>query len=345
MYRLLIRPFFFLFSAERAHYLTLGVLRFLVSLPGGRWMVKSLFYPRHQKVTEVLGLVFPNRIGLAAGFDKNAHFLDMMALLGFGHVEIGTVTPKGQPGNEKPRLFRLPKDKALINRMGFNNDGVDTVVRNLQRPAVQRARKELGLIVGGNIGKNKVTPNEDAWKDYVTCFEALQDLVDYLVVNVSSPNTPGLRELQDKGPLTHILEQLQARNKSRTKPLPILLKIAPDMHTDKLTDIVEIVKATRLDGLIISNTTISREDLKTEPGRVEEMGAGGVSGRPVFEASTRMLQQASQLLDGEKVLIGVGGVFNSHDFQAKRQAGASLVQVYTGFIYEGPAMVRKLLEA
>ncbi len=284
---------------------------------------------------KVFGLNFPNSVGLAAGFDKNATFIDEFALLGFGFIEIGTVTPKPQPGNDKPRLFRLPKDHALINRMGFNNDGIEVVAQRLKK-------RKSSIIVGGNIGKNKVTPNEEAYKDYLICYEALFEVVDYFVVNVSSPNTPGLRSLQEKGPLTEILNKLQLANLSKKIPKPILLKIAPDLTDSQLDDIIEIVQETKINGVIATNTTISRADLKTSKSRIEEIGLGGLSGIPVKKRSTDVINYLATKSNHAFPIIGVGGIHSPIDAIEKINAGADLIQLYTGFIYEGPSLVANI---
>lgn len=293
---------------------------------------------------ELLGLHFKNPVGLGAGFDKNALYLRELECLGFGFVEIGTVTPKPQAGNEKPRLFRLPKDKALINRMGFNNEGLDAIrerleqwnASNIQHPASNK------LIVGGNIGKNKVTPNEEAWKDYETCFNGLFDCVDYFVVNVSSPNTPGLRELQEKDALYKILSHLQQINQGKQQPKPLLLKIAPDLTKEQLDDIVALSFETKLDGLVATNTTISRAGLKTNNEKLEAIGAGGLSGKPVTARSTEVVQYLHQQTGGKVPIIASGGIFTGDDAKDKLNAGASLVQVWTGFIYQGPAIAKNI---
>lgn len=282
---------------------------------------------------------FKNPVGLAAGFDKDGKYFESMAHLGFGFIEIGTVTPQGQAGNPKPRLFRLPKDEALINRMGFNNEGVEALVERL------RGYNRTDLIIGGNIGKNKVTPNESATDDYVRCFEALFDHVDYFVVNVSSPNTPGLRELQEKEPLTHLLTTLQLLNNKKDQRKPLLLKIAPDLTNEQLDDIIEIAKETKLDGIIASNTTISRTNLHADEGFIEEMGSGGLSGKPLTMRSTQVIAYIHQKTQGKLPIIGVGGIQTPADAKEKLEAGASLVQVYTGLIYEGPGMVRRINKA
>lgn len=284
---------------------------------------------------ELWGIKFPNPVGLGAGFDKDARFTDALACLGFGFVEIGTVTPKAQPGNERPRLFRLPADKALINRMGFNNGGAAAAAKRLEQ------RKER-LIIGGNIGKNKVTPNEDAISDYETCFKELFEAVDYFVVNVSSPNTPGLRELQDKEPLTRLLNRLMALNKTYGQPKPLLLKIAPDLTDEQLDDIIEIVRTTGIQGLVATNTTISRDNLATPRPEVEAMGAGGLSGKPLRERATEVIRYIHQKSGGDIPVIAVGGIFTASDAIEKLEAGASLVQVYTGFIYEGPKIASNI---
>lgn len=343
MYATLIRPFFFLFNAERAHYLALNLLSLVLKIPGGKAHCRYWYQPRKAEKVNAFGLQFPNAIGLAAGFDKNAAYIAAMAHLGFGHIEIGTVTPRPQPGNPIPRLFRLPKDKALINRMGFNNDGVDAVIKNLRHPSVQKVRNQMGVIVGGNIGKNKTTPNATAWEDYVICFKKLFDYVDYFVVNVSSPNTPGLRELQEKEPLLHLLNKLQDNNRKQPQPKPILLKIAPDLSPRELDDVAEVAVTAGLAGIIVSNTTLDRKQLKTAVKDIEAIGAGGLSGRPLMPRSTDVLRYMRKRLPESIDIIGVGGVMHADDVLAKKEAGAALVQVYTGFIYEGPAFVKKLL--
>lgn len=300
-------------------------------IPGVRALIKSIF--KHESPINLMGLTFPNRVGLAAGFDKNAEYYQELGALGFGFVEIGTVTPKAQPGNPQPRLFRLPADGGLINRMGFNNDGLDAVVNRLKnRPS--------GLIVGGNIGKNKITPNEDAVSDYLKGVDALYPYVDYFTVNVSSPNTPGLRELQEKAPLTNLLKQVRDRVNELGGNRPVLLKIAPDMGEGQLDDIADIVLELQLDGVIATNTTISREGLKTP--NVDAMGAGGLSGAPVKVASTEVVHYLAKRANKKFVIIASGGIFTAEDAQEKIAAGADLVQVYTGFIYEGPSMIKQI---
>jgi dihydroorotate dehydrogenase len=288
-------------------------------------------------ITTVAGVEFANPVGLAAGFDKNAEFLDILPAFGFGFIEIGTVTPLPQAGNDKPRLFRLVKDKALINRMGFNNDGADRIVERLKN-------RPKGLVVGGNIGKNKVTPNENAVNDYVICFEKLFDYVDYFVVNVSSPNTPDLRALQDKGPLTEILSTLMSMNLAKTNPKPIFLKIAPDLNESQLLDIVDIVQETKIAGVIATNTTISRANLTTDEQVIDRIGLGGVSGAPVRVMSTSVIQFLHDKSGGKFPIIGVGGIYSPQDAQQKLDSGASLIQVYTGFVYEGPGLIKRILK-
>jgi len=312
------------------------MLRWAAGLPGiGAWLKRTYTVTDPALEREVFGIKFPNPVGLAAGFDKDAKGVDALSTLGFGFIEIGTVTPKGQAGNPQPRLFRLKPDGALINRMGFNNDGMDAAVKRL------RARKST-VIVGGNIGKNKVTPNEEAVRDYELCFESLFPVVDYFVVNVSSPNTPNLRALQDREPLTQLLNRVQQRNQAKQQPKPLLLKIAPDLTDGQLDDIVEIVKDTKLDGIIATNTTISREGLKTETATLESIGAGGLSGAPVKDRSTEVIRYLHEKSSGSFPIIGVGGIQKPEDAWEKLQAGATLVQVYTGFVYEGPGMVRSI---
>ncbi len=299
-----------------------------------------------QLATRFLNLQFKNPIGLGAGFDKNATYLKELETLGFGFVEIGTVTPLPQPGNPKPRVFRLPKDRALINRMGFNNDGVKVVAERLHKwrnrqLAVGNKQTNPRLIIGGNIGKNKVTPNEDAWKDYAICFNELHPYVDYFVVNVSSPNTPGLRELQEKGSLRKILLHLQMTNNGKANPKPILLKIAPDLTEEQIDDVVDLALEIKLDGIVATNTTISRHDLVWETG-VGNQEAGGLSGKPLQKRSTEIIKHISEKTNNEIPIIASGGIFTVADAEEKLKAGATLLQVWTGFIYEGPAIVKKI---
>jgi dihydroorotate dehydrogenase len=334
VYKLILR-FLFLMPAETAHYFTLNVFKVILKVPFAEQIIRSFFFK--QKPVQFLGITFPNRVGLAAGFDKNARYLREFKTLGFGSVEIGTVTPLPQPGNDKPRLFRLLKDKAIINRMGFNNDGADAIAERLKT-------RPKGIIVGGNIGKNKVTPNEEAQRDYEICFEKLYDYVDYFVVNVSSPNTPNLRALQDKEPLMKILSSLVTKRKSKAIQKPILLKIAPDLTANQLNDVVEIVTESGIEGIVATNTTISRENLLTPAEKVEAIGMGGLSGKILHAHSTEVLSYIHQKSRGSIPMIGVGGIHNTQTALAKMEAGASLVQLYTGFIYEGPGLVKKIAE-
>jgi len=338
MYKALIRPLLFLLSPERAHHFTFFALRSLCLLPGVKTFLRSLFVIRNSSLErKLLGLTFPNPVGLAAGFDKDARLIDELACIGFGFIEIGTVTPRAQPGNEKPRLFRLPTDRALINRMGFNNEGAEAAAGRLM------SRKSR-IIVGGNIGKNKVTPNDAADDDYAACMELLYPHVDYFVVNVSSPNTPGLRSLQDKEPLARLLRRVISISRSREKSKPVLLKIAPDLTNEQLDDVVDILKATGTDGVIATNTTISRDSLQTSSSEVNAIGAGGLSGAPIRERSTEVIRYLRGKLGPGYPIIGVGGIMTVNDALEKLDVGADLVQVYTGFIYEGPGFVREICE-
>ncbi len=394
MYKI-IRNFLFLFNPEQVHYFSMNCLRFLCGIPFIKKLISNHFSMHNARLERTCwGIHFTNPVGLGAGFDKNAMYLNELETLGFGFVEIGTVTPKPQAGNDKPRLFRLPIDKALINRMGFNNDGVEAVAKRLKvwkerelsivnsqssigkvqlaikEPEILRSHSPFTthysrLIIGGNIGKNKITSNEDAWKDYEICFKALHPYVDYFVVNVSSPNTPGLRELQEKESLRKILTNLQQLNLSMAdgqfskdnpanlnthSPLtidhsnskPILLKIAPDLTWEQIDDVIDLAVEIKLDGVVATNTTISRSLLKTGKSQLGKMGAGGLSGLPLKERSTEIVQYIHQKTNGEIPVIATGGIFTAADANEKINAGASLVQVWTGFIYEGPAIVKKI---
>lgn len=334
MYKL-IKPILFLFTPEKAHKLTTRLLHILLTLPFGKMLVRGMFNYEDSRLTkEVFGLTFKNPVGLAAGFDKNAELIDDFTHLGFGFIEIGTVTPKPQPGNPAPRLFRLPKDTALINRMGFNNEGVAAAVSRLRK-------RKSSIIVGGNIGKNKVTPNEEALNDYLICFDQLYHHVDYFVVNVSSPNTPGLRALQEKEPLMKLLKALQDANEAKPAAKPILLKIAPDLTDEQLDDIISITQSLSLDGLIVSNTTIDRSNLSTSKDKIETIGAGGLSGKPVFSKSNQVLSYIRKHLPAVPI-IAVGGIHSAQDAVEKIKAGANLVQVYTGLVYEGPGLIKRI---
>lgn len=339
LYKSLIRPFLFTKSAEKAHYFTFSLIRNLFKVPGVPAIFRGLYHYQHPSLeVECFGLKFPNPVGLAAGFDKDAKLFDELSVLGFGFIEIGTLTPKGQAGNPQPRLFRLPADQSLINRMGFNNEGVEAAIERLKK-------KKTNILIGGNIGKNKVTPNEEAVSDYLACFHQLHAYVDYFVVNVSSPNTPNLRALQEKEPLKVLLSALKAANQVYDKQKPILLKIAPDLTNEQLDDIIEIVSETAIDGVIATNTTIDRGGLKTPESTVKDIGAGGLSGKAVRARATEVIRYLHQQSKGSFPIIGVGGINTGQDAIDKLKAGATLVQVYTGFIYEGPAMVKKMNKA
>ena len=334
MYKLLIRPILFCFDPEKVHYFTFSLIRIVSKIPGFSGLFRALYEVKDSRLeTEVFGLKFKNPVGLAAGFDKNAVLYKELSDFGFGFIEIGTITPKAQNGNPKKRLFRLKEDSAIINRMGFNNGGVDE--------AVLRLKQNNGVLIGGNIGKNKVTPNEEATSDYEICFEALFDYVDYFVVNVSSPNTPNLRALQDKEPLTELLQTLQNKNLAKPKQKPILLKIAPDLTDEQLLDIIDIINETKIAGVIATNTTLSRDGLSSE----NKIEMGGLSGKPLTKRSTEVIRFLSEKSNKSFPIIGVGGIHSAEDAIEKLEAGASLVQLYTGFIYEGPALVKAINKA
>ena len=346
MYKIL-RSILFLFPPEQVHYFSMNWLKFICRI-GLKGLISALYKPKGNNQYTILNIQFPNRVGLGAGFDKNAKYLNELEVLGFGFVEIGTVTPLPQEGNEKPRLFRLPKDKALVNRMGFNNDGVKVIAKRLRQWSMvnsQSKRPHSRLIVGGNIGKNKATPNEEAWKDYEICFKELHPYVDYFVVNVSSPNTPGLRELQEKGSLRKILTHLQTINKAEPVPKPLLLKIAPDLTQEQIDDVTDLALEIKLDGLVATNTTIGRSGLKTSSSRLQAIGAGGLSGLPVKQRSTDVVKYIYQKTSGKIPVIASGGIFTGEDAKEKTGAGASLVQVWTGFIYEGPGIVKRICKS
>lgn len=360
MYNLL-RSFLFLFDAEKVHYFSMNSLKNLCRIGFIRKLIIKMYTPAKASAFPVFNLQFRNRVGLGAGFDKNARYLKELECLGFGFVEIGTVTPLPQDGNEKPRLFRLPKDKSMINRMGFNNEGADVIVERLKKWRVASdglkvtnvsirhrspATRNSSLIIGGNIGKNKITPNETAWKDYEICFKKLHPYVDYFVVNVSSPNTPGLRELQEKDALRKILTTLQDLNPTLPDPpKPILLKIAPDLTWEQIDDVISLALEIRLDGLVAANTTIDRSLLSDASKlQCEKIGAGGLSGKTLKNRSTEIVQYITDKTSGSIPIIASGGIFTAADAEEKIAAGASLVQVWTGFIYEGPGIVRKITE-
>ena len=331
MYKQIIRPIFFWFDPEKVHYFTFSFIRTVSKIPGISSLLKFLFVVNDKRLErEVFGLKFKNPVGLAAGMDKDASLYKELSNLGFGFIEIGTLTPKAQEGNPKKRIFRLKEDNALINRMGFNNSGV--------KAAVERLKKNNGVLIGGNIGKNKLTPNEEATADYLICFEELYDYVNYFVVNVSSPNTPNLRELQEKEPLTKLLQALQDQNLAKPKQKPILLKIAPDLTDSQLLDIIDIVKETKIAGVIATNTTLSREGLHSG----NKIETGGMSGKPLRNRSTEVIRFLSEKSNKAFPIIGVGGIHSPEDAIEKLEAGASLIQIYTGFIYEGPGLIKAI---
>lgn len=336
MYKFLIKPFLFLFDPEKVHHFVFSLIKLGATIPGKLWSWRLMFKVTDSRLKRtVFGLEFDNPVGLAAGFDKDAKLFNELSAFGFGFIELGTLTPVGQAGNPKPRLFRLPQDNSLINRMGFNNDGVENAVKRLKK-------RKTSIIIGGNIGKNKLTPNEKAVDDYEITFNSLFDVVDYFVVNVSSPNTPGLRELQEKEPLSNLLNHLQKLNSSKSNRKPILLKIAPDLTNDQLDDIIEIILVTKLDGLIATNTTIDRSSLKTPSEIVETIGAGGLSGQAVKKRSTEVISYIAKKSNNAFPIIGVGGIHSAEDAIEKLEAGAALVQIYTGFVYEGPALIKRI---
>ena len=337
MYKLFLRPILFFFDPEKVHYFTFSLVKFISKIPFVTSIIKAIYVVEDKRLErEVFGLKFKNPVGLAAGFDKDAKLFNELSDFGFGFIEIGTLTPKPQDGNPKKRLFRLKSDSAIINRMGFNNGGVEA--------AILRLKKNKGVLIGGNIGKNKITPNENATDDYVICFEALYDYVDYFVVNVSSPNTPNLRELQEKEPLTKLLQTLQDLNDQKAATLslsngkPILLKIAPDLTNEQLLDIIDIVNETKIAGVIATNTTISRDGLTSE----NKVETGGLSGKPLTKRSTEVIRFLSEKSNKSFPIIGVGGIHTADDAIEKLNAGASLVQLYTGFIYEGPQLIKDI---
>ncbi|MEM1214306.1 MAG: quinone-dependent dihydroorotate dehydrogenase [Bacteroidota bacterium] len=340
MYQNVLKPLLFRLAPENAHHLTVKLLATSLKFPGARAIFNGQYRLTDARLRrQCFGLDFPNPVGLAAGFDKDGRYFAAMSELGFGFVEIGTVTPRPQLGNPQPRLFRLPADQGLINRMGFNNEGVDALVRRLE----QHRPKEL--IIGGNIGKNKDTPNERAQDDYLICFDKLFPFVDYFVVNVSSPNTPNLRDLQEKEPLTRLLTVLQERNHAQPSPKPILLKIAPDLTDGQLDDIIDIVQETKLAGVIATNTTISRAGLRTSADEVTAIGNGGLSGAPLCARATEVIRYLATKSNGQLPIIGVGGITSGADAVEKLAAGACLVQVYSGMVYRGPGLIREIGEA
>ncbi len=334
MYKI-IRPVLFLFSPENAHKIAFGGLKLAKKL-GLKPLLNSIYNPKTLKSeTELFGLKFPNKVGIAAGLDKNAEVYDMLGSFGFGHIEIGTVTPKAQPGNPKPRSFRLTKDKALINRMGFNNNGIEAVVKQLKK-------RNNKLIIGGNIGKNTLTPNEDALNDYIACFNGLYDHVDYIVVNVSCPNITDLRKLQDQDSLELILTTLDELRQQKQHKKPVLLKISPDLNDLQIDETLEVVEKCNIDGVIVANTTIRRDNLLSDNNKIDSIGNGGLSGKPLFEKTLEMIDYINNKTEDKLPIIGVGGVFTPDDAVKMLTAGASLVQLFTGFIYEGPAIAKRI---
>ncbi len=339
MYKTLIRPILFLFSPETIHHWVVNGLKFIFKIPGKAWVIRKFTTVNdHKLAREVFGLKFKNPVGIAAGLDKQAEMFNELANLGFGFVEVGTITPKGQPGNPQPRLFRLPKDKALINRMGFNNSGVDEAIKNLRK-------RKTNIIIGGNIGKNTATPNDKAIEDYVYLFDKLFDHVDYFVVNVSCPNITDLHELQDQESLTAILNEIQKINHQKPKSKPVLLKVSPDLNEKQLDEVIEIVAATKIDGVVATNTTITRNGLTTDKQKVDEIANGGLSGQPIGARSTEVIRYLTEKSGKAFPIIGVGGIFTVEDAIEKLNAGADLVQVYTGFIYEGPMIAKQINKA
>jgi len=331
MYKKIIRPILFLFDTEKVHNFTFLFFKIILNLPFIGYIVRKIYSVENKKLhKKIFGLEFKNPVGLAAGFDKNAKLFNELTCFGFGFIEVGTVTPKAQNGNPKKRLFRLVDDEGVINRMGFNNDGMSKITARL--------KKNKNVLIGGNIGKNKSTPNNQAVNDYLLCFNYLHDFVDYFVVNVSSPNTPNLRELQNKEPLIEILKSIKAENLTKSKPKPILLKISPDLSKSNISDIVEIVLSLKIDGIIATNTTIQRNNLKSK--NMNE--SGGLSGKPILERSNEVIRYISEKSKGSIPIIGVGGIHSAQDAIDKINAGADLVQIYTGFIYEGPSLIRSI---
>ncbi len=334
MYKLLIRPVFFLFNAEFIHNISLFLVKVLYSFPALKGISKKLFCLENEKLSiEFEDLKFKNRIGLAAGFDKNAKYLDELETFGFSHVEVGTITPKPQEGNDKPRLFRLKSDSALLNRMGFNNDGVDIILNRLKK-------YKGDMVIGANIGKNKTTSNENAVEDYLFSFKILRNYVDYFTVNISSPNTPDLRKLQSKSNLENLLSKIQIEN-SKEKKVPLFVKIAPDLEIRELKDIIEVCEKNKINGIIATNTTVSKQKIKNK--KIDELGEGGISGKPIADVSNDVIAFIKK--NSKLKIIGVGGIFNFSDLQDKLNAGADIVQVYTGWIYEGPSMIKSINKA
>lgn len=339
LYKRVIKPLLFLLDAETAHKITFSFLKIALAIPGVKNLIVSCYKARHPSLERnICGLKFKNPVGLAAGLDKDAKLFNELAAFDFGFIEIGTVTPLAQEGNPKPRLFRLPKDEALINRMGFNNEGAAAAAKRLRK-------RKSKIIIGGNIGKNKNTPNENAVDDYVKCFNELFDVVDYFVVNVSSPNTPNLRELQDKKPLTEILEAIQKINLSKPNSKPVFIKIAPGLSFEQIDEIIEIVSSTKIHGIVATNTSVKRGELKSSKSEVLKAGEGGMSGRPISDTSTEVIRYIAEKSRKEFAIIGSGGIHSPEDAIEKLNAGADVIQLYTGFVYEGPGLVRRINQA
>ena len=339
MYKLLLRPLLFCFDPEKVHYFTFSLIRNVSKIPGFSALFRNLYLVEDKSLErEIFGLKFKNPVGLAAGFDKNAVLYNELANFGFGFIEIGTVTPKGQVGNPKKRLFRLKDDQGIINRMGFNNEGLEIAISQLKK-------NKDKLIIGGNIGKNTDTKPEDYTKDYLECFNGLHPYVDYFVLNVSCPNVGSHAKLNDKKYLLELISTVQKANKTFDTQKPILLKIAPDLNDQQLDEIVDIIAETSLDGVIASNTSIDRTGLKASNERLAEIGNGGLSGQPIKEKSTRVIKYLSEKSNKSFPIIGVGGIHSAEDALEKLEAGADLVQVYTGFIYEGPRLIKNINKA
>jgi len=339
MYKLLVRPFLFLFDPESVHHFTFKTIIISRYIPGVNLIRRMVYNVKDKSLErELFGLKFKNPVGIAAGFDKNALLLNDLENFGFGFVEIGTLTPKPQAGNEKPRLFRLKEDQAIINRMGFNNEGVDAAVLRLKK-------KKTKIVVGGNIGKNTSTPNDISKPDYIYNFKALHDYVDYFVVNVSCPNVGDVKKLQDQDFLIDLLGDLKMLNDTYSKPKPILLKIAPDLNKGQLDEVIEIVEQTKIDGIIATNTSIQRDNLKASEEQLNKIGNGGLSGRPLKDRSTEVIRYLAEKSNKAFPIIGVGGIHSEEDAMEKIRAGADLVQIYTGFIYEGPGLVKRINKA
>lgn len=339
MYKLLIRPILFLFDPEKIHHFIFSIIKFGSKVPGKQAAIRSIYQVNYKRLErELFGLKFKNPVGLAAGFDKNAVLYNELANFGFGFIEIGTVTPKGQAGNPKKRLFRLKSDKGIINRMGFNNEGLEAAIKQLKK----NKRK---LIIGGNIGKNTNTAPEDYTKDYLECFNGLHPYVDYFVLNVSCPNVGSHAKLNDKDYLEELISEVQKANNTFDKQKPILLKISPDLNEIQLDEIVELVTATKIDGVIASNTSIGRSNLKTDPKRLLEIGNGGLSGQPIKDKSTQVIKYLAHKSNKAFPIIGVGGIHSAEDALEKMEAGADLIQIYSGFIYEGPKLVKDINKA